>query len=423
MPKSKFQDIFRARDGKSLLVTFVLVTSLFFVWGFCNSLLDILNKHFQNTLHISRFQSGVVQSANFIAYFLMAVPAGLIAKKFGYKGGILIGLALIAIGAFWFIPATQIGAYWAFLLGIFIIASGMTTLETLANPYATVLGPTDTGALRINMAQTLNGVGATLGPIVGGYFVFADRVGKAGENEGLSTPYIGVGILVLVIIVAFLLAYVPDISAEEENPLEALGQTTVPLIKRKHFLGGVAAQFLYVAAQVGIMSFVINYVVENVPGTTDKAGTQWFGLGMFIFLIGRLCGSFVVGMAKPQSVLAIYAVINVLLTMVVILGLGKISLIALLAIFFFMSIMFPTIFALGIHGLGEHTKIGSSLIVMAIVGGAIAPPLMGRIADLSNMKMGFIVPLVCFVLIALYGLFWERLSGHKGKVAITAGGH
>jgi len=420
---SKISNLFRGRDGRNLLVTFLLVTSLFFVWGFCNGLLDILNKHFQNTLHISKFQSGFVQSANFIAYFLMAIPAGLMAKKFGYKGGILIGLGLIAAGAFWFIPAVQIGAYWAFLLGIFIIASGMTTLETLANPYATVLGPTETGALRINMAQTLNGVGTTLGPWIGGLFVFADHGAAAGQNEGLSTPYIGIGVLVLIIFVAFLLAYVPDIHAEEENALEASGKETVPLIKRRHFLGGVAAQFLYVAAQVGIMSFIINYVVENVPGTTDKAGTQWFALGMFIFLIGRLCGSAVVGLAKPQSVLAAYAVINVLLTAVVILGLGKISLIALLAIFFFMSIMFPTIFALGIHGLGEHTKIGSSLIVMAIVGGAIAPPLMGRIADLSNMRLGFFIPMVCFALIALYGFFWEKLSGHNGKVTVAAGGH
>jgi len=423
-PMTKFFDMFRSRDGKNLFLTFVLVTSLFFVWGFCNGLLDILNKHFQNTLHINKFQSGFVQSANFIAYFLMAIPAGLLAKKFGYKGGILIGLALIAIGAFWFIPAVQIGAYWAFLMGIFIIASGMTTLETLANPYATVLGPTETGALRINMAQTLNGVGTTLGPIVGGFFVFANHSAAAGQNEGLSTPYIGIGILVLIIFFAFLMAYVPDIHAEEEEPLEAQGKATVPLIKRKHFLGGVAAQFFYVAAQVGIMSFIINYVVENVPGTTDKQGTQWFGLGMFIFLIGRLCGSAVIGKNKPHLVLAAYCAANVLLTLVVILGLGKISLYALLGIFFFMSIMFPTIFALGIHGLGEHTKLGSSLVVMAIVGGAIAPPLMGKIADISNMKMGFFIPLVCFALVGLYGLFWERLSCHTGgSVAIKSGGH
>jgi FHS family L-fucose permease-like MFS transporter len=413
------QRIFRSPEGKSYAFTFLLVTSLFFVWGFCNGLLDILNKHFQNTLHISKFQSGFVQSANFIAYFLMAIPAGLLAKRFGYKGGILIGLALIVLGAFWFIPATQIGTYWAFLVGIFVIASGMTTLETLANPYTTVLGPKEGAAVRINMAATINGLGATLGPIVGGYFVFADHTGTTGGNQGLSTPYIGIGLLVLVIFVAVLFAYVPDIHAEEENPLEASGRVTVPLIRRKHFVGGVIAQFLYVAAQVGIMSFVINYVVEYIPGTTDKVGTRWFGLGMFIFLIGRLLGSFVVGMARPQMVLAAYAVINVLLTLVVIAGFGKISLIALLAVFFFMSIMFPTIFALGIHGLGEHTKFGSSILVMSIVGGAIAPPLMGRIADLTGMRFGFVIPLVCFAGIAIYGLVWKRLNQDDSEVVVS----
>jgi len=412
------QRIFRSPEGKSYAFTFLLVTSLFFVWGFCNGLLDILNKHFQNTLHISKFQSGFVQSANFIAYFLMAIPAGFLARKCGYKGGMLIGLALIALGAFWFIPATLIGTYWAFLVGIFVIASGMTTLETLANPYTTVLGPKEGAAVRINMAATINGVGATLGPIVGGYFVFADHAGAATGNVGLTTPYIGIGILVLVIFGAVLFAYVPDIHAEEENPLEASGRATVPLIKRKHFLGGVIAQFLYVAAQVGIMSFIINYVVECVPGTTDKVGTRWFALGMFIFLIGRLLGSIVVGMARPHMVLAVYAGINVLLTLLVIGGFGKISLIALLAVFLFMSIMFPTIFALGIHGLGEHTKFASSVIVMSIVGGAIAPPLMGRIADITNMRFGFVVPLVCFAAIAIYGLVWEKLIRDDAEVIV-----
>jgi FHS family L-fucose permease-like MFS transporter len=301
----------------------------------------------------------------------------------------------------------------------------MTTLETLANPYATVLGPTGSGALRINMAQTFNGLGATLGPLIGGYFVFAENKGGAAtQNDGLSIPYIGIGVAVLILLVAFLIAYVPDIHAEEEEPLEASGKATVPLIQRKHFLGGVAAQFFYVAAQVGIMSFIVNYVEENIPGTTNAVAKNWFSLGMFIFLLGRLCGSAVISKTKPQHVLTAYAGFNIILTLIVILGLGEISLYALLGIFFFMSIMFPTIFALGIHGLGEHTKIGSSLIVMAIVGGAIAPPLMGHIADISNMKTGFILPLICFAFVGLYGVFWERLSGHAGEsVAIKAGGH
>ena len=183
-------------------VTFVLITSLFLLWGFCNGMIDILNKHFQDTLHISKEQSGLVQAANYLAYFLMAIPAGLIAKKFGYKGGILVGLSLIAAGAFWFIPAVSIGTYWAFLLGLFVIAAGMTCLETIANPYATVLGAPESGPTRINIAQTVNGAGWILGPIVGGYFVFSGGEG-ANANAGLSTPYLGIGIFVALLLIIF----------------------------------------------------------------------------------------------------------------------------------------------------------------------------------------------------------------------------
>ena len=423
---NKITDIFRSRYGRSLLVTFLLVTSLFLLWGFCNGMIDILNKHFQDTLHISKFQSGFVQFANYIAYFLMAIPAGLLAKKFGYKGGILIGLALIAIGAFWFLPATHIGAYWAFLTGLFILATGMTCLETIANPYATVLGPTETGALRINIAQSFNGVGWVLGPIIGGHFVFAESgvSGAVPNNGGLYIPYMGVGIVVLILAVIFIFAYVPDIQTEEEVPDEDTGKAAIPITHHKNLVFGVVAQFAYVAAQTGIFSFFINYVVENAHGVNNNTASNWLGAyGFGLFLAGRVCGSGVISVIKPQKALAIFASVNIALTILVMAGLGNIGLIALFGTFFFMSIMYPTIFALGIHGLGNHTKFGSSLIVMAIVGGAIAPPLMGKIADLSSMKVGFIIPLVGFAVVALYGLFWERLSGHRGTVAVKAGGH
>src|SRR5580698_3165838 len=208
--------LFRTADGNNLFITFALVTSLFLLWGFCNGMIDILNKHFQDSLHINKEQSGLVQSANYLAYFLMAIPAGLIARKFGYKGGIIVGLVLIASGAFWFIPATNIGAYWAFLLGLFIIASGMTCLETIANPYTTVLGPSESGATRINIAQTLNGGGWILGPIVGGHFVFSGGEG-ANANAGLSTPYMGIGIFVAILLVIFAMSKVPDLHAEDES--------------------------------------------------------------------------------------------------------------------------------------------------------------------------------------------------------------
>jgi FHS family L-fucose permease-like MFS transporter len=405
----KSPGLFRTADGKNLFITFALVTSLFLLWGFCNGMIDILNKHFQDSLHINKEQSGLVQFANYLAYFLMAIPAGLLARKFGYKGGIIVGLVLIAGGAFWFIPATHIGTYWAFLTGLFIVAAGMTCLETIANPYATLLGAAESGATRINIAQTFNGVGWILGPIVGGHFVFSSGDG-ADADSGLYIPYLGVGIVVTILIAVFFMAYVPDIRAEEEIKTEAEGKSKKPLWRRSHFTLGVAAQFLYVAAQTGIFSFCVNYILENDPGVTKLQASKWLGaIGFGLFMFGRLCGSAVISQSKPHRVLATYAAINVALT-VMVMGGGKLGLYALFGTFFFMSVMFPTIFALGIRGLGDHTKLGSSLIVMSIVGGAIAAPFMGHIADVHSMRIGFVVPLVCFVFVAVYGAFWQKLE-------------
>ena len=467
--------LFRTAQGENLAVTFVLITSLFLLWGFCNGMIDILNKHFQDTLHINKEQSGLVQAANYLAYFLMAIPAGAIAKKVGYKGGILVGLSLIAAGAFWFIPATNIGTYWAFLLGLFVIGAGMTCLETIANPYATVLGSPETGPTRINIAQTLNGAGWILGPIVGGYFVFSVKEG-ASANAGLSTPYLGIGLFVLLLLIVFAVSRVPDLHVKDESHASGSTQPRVKasgsqlvgiavvlaavlgllyffiapilglvwallqlndalfqpvkyallivaymaafllvsrnwdMFRRTHFTLGVVTQALYVAAQTGIFSFFVNYVLENDPGVTRLQASRWLGaIGFVLFMVGRLCGSALISQFRADRVLAIYSAINVVLVAIT-MGGGKLGMYAMFATFFFMSVGFPTIFALGIRGLGEHTKLGSSLIVMSIVGGAIAPPFMGHIADRHSMRIGFVVPLVCFVFVALYGLLWASLS-------------
>jgi FHS family L-fucose permease-like MFS transporter len=467
--------LFKTADGKNLFITFALVTSLFLLWGFCNGMIDILNKHFQDSLHINKEQSGLVQFANYLAYFLMAIPAGLIARKFGYKGGIIVGLVLIAAGALWFIPATNIGAYWAFLLGLFIIASGMTCLETIANPYTTVLGPPESGATRINIAQTLNGGGWILGPIVGAQFVFSGGEG-ANADASLYVPYLGIAVFVSILLVVFIFSNVPDLRTHDESrkspeqktilkpspgQLAAIGITLAivcgllyffiapilglvwtmlnmnlallqptkygllvaaymasftlvsknwDMFRRKHFTLGIATQFLYVAAQTGIFSFFVNYVLENDQNVTKMQASYWLGaIGFVLFAVGRLCGSAVISQLKPHRVLATYALINVGLTAIA-MGGGMPGLIALFGTFFFMSVMFPTIFALGIRGLGDYTKLGSSLIVMSIVGGAIAPPFMGHIADVHSMRAGMVVPLVCFVFIALYGAVWQKLE-------------
>jgi FHS family L-fucose permease-like MFS transporter len=402
--------LFRLSDGRNMFATFALVTTLFLLWGFGNGLLDILNKHFQSSLHINKFQSGFVQTANYMAYFLMAIPSGLLARRFGYKGGILIGLTLIVAGALWFVGATQIGTYGAFLAGLFILAAGMTCLETVANPYTTVLGAQKSAAARINIAQTFNGVGWILGPVVGGYFVFEGGT-ATDANAGLYVPYLGVAVVVAVMLVVFGFSRLPDVQTHDD--VEA--DSDVPAAKgglwsRPHFVFGVVAQFCYVAAQSGIFGFFINYVLENTHATESEAARYLGMIGFALFTVGRLCGSAVVGFVKPQAALSVYAVINVVLCGLAMVG-GHVGLGALFGTFFFMSIMYPTIFALSIDGLGAHTKLGSSAIVMAIVGGAIAPPAMGHIADVLSMRVGFLVPATCFAVVAAYGLMWSRLKG------------
>ncbi len=419
-----FRGMFRTADGRGHLFTFVLVCSLFLLWGFCSGLLDNLNKHFQNSLSISKFQSGFVQNAFYMGYFLMALPAGMLARRFGYKAGILIGLSLTAAGAFWFVPAVQINTYAAFLAGLFLLATGLACLETIANPYTTVLGPAQSAATRINLAQTCNGIGWITGMLIGSLIILSATHEVNVSNEQLKIPYLGIAVAVTVLIVVFGFADVPDLRAEEEFKPEAEGKATKPLIKRAHFTFGVLAQFLYVAAQTGIFSFFINYAVSCVGGLSDQAAGKWQAGAFLLFTLGRLTGSAVVGLFKPERVLAGYAAINAVLMVVAMAAGGWTGVIALMASFFFMSIMFPTIFALGIRGLGEHTKLGSSVLVMSIVGGAIMTPLMGYIADQGGMRIGFAIPLACFVVVAVYGAIWRRLedrdAGGGGGAAVLA---
>ena len=411
----KLTNIFRTADGKNYLFTFILISSLFLLWGFCSGLLDNLNKHFQNSLQLSKFQSGFVQNAFYMGYFLMAFPAGMVARRFGYKGGIILGLALAAIGAFWFIPATSINTYWAFLMGLFILASGLACLETIANPYTTVLGPPESGATRINMAQTCNGLGWISGMFIGAHIILSATKEVNTSNEKLYIPYLGIGIVVAILLAVFIFAKIPDVRATEEFKPEAEGKSTKSIFKRSHFTMGVVSQFLYVAAQTGIFSFFINYAVVNINNLSDQAAGNLQTLAFALFACGRLVGSAVVGFAKPHKALAIYAIINTVMMVLAMAGGGWAGVVGVMASFFFMSIMFPTIFALSIRGLGEHTKLGSSVLVMSIVGGAIMTPLMGFIADKGGMRIGFVIPLVCFIVITIYGALWQKLEAKDAQ--------
>jgi fucose permease len=662
--------------GKNLVVTFCLVSSLFLLWGFCNGMIDVMDKHFQDELRLSLSQSAWVQFAHYLGYFLMSLPAGWLAMKLGYKGGIIAGLLMVSVGGFWFVPATNIQQFWAFLLGVCTIASGLTFLETIANPYTTVLGPRKYAATRINLAQSCNGVGWPLGPYVGGLFFYGtDKAGRSTGAENLWIPYAGVGVFVLLLAIGFFFAYMPDIQTKDEygkadegkdeaevgnghgagkgvatllllanvgvligivgmilwlalDTIFNLGQylhgiaSAIPhpsgmymsdgtalaltmaaagvaifivvggfLVTRKHshesiwshphFSGATLAQFFYVAAQAGIFSFLLNYMIAEPPslpaswlkedstriaikttfaksdfkdlrgfveklnkkadplskylmegkkvekkvrgkmqlvdektfseptlehmdlylkgapldtalrvemgldlnsligkeslytperfagvtlgeetkkllsvdyseksparfnrllladaypnelsftdgivGFSNQFAAFLASVGFFFFLGGRVIGSGLLAKFSAHKIVGLYGVLNVIACLVVVFKLGWLSVACVFLSYFFMSIMFPTIFALGIFGLGSRAKRASAYIVMAIMGGAILPKIMGAVADNYDLSRGFLVPMVCFAIIALYGFGWPKLSGADSLRGVKGGaGH
>jgi FHS family L-fucose permease-like MFS transporter len=392
------------------LIPFLLVTSLFFLWGFAHSLLDVLNKHFQEILGITKAKSGWVQASLYGGYFVMAIPAGLIMTRFGYKKGIIFGLLLYAAGAFLFMPAAHIQTFEFTLLCLFIIACGLTCLETAANPFSTVLGPKATSEQRLNLSQSFNGLGWIMGPAIGGLLIFGGGTGtETNKFASMTLPYMIIGTLVLLVAILFMVTKMPEIHEGEFDEHGDKGKYR-DLLRFPHFKFAVAAQFLYVAAQTGINSFFINYVTETMPRFSNEKAAYLLSLGFVFFMVGRFSGSLLMSWFKPNQMLALYAIVNVLAMVFVVLGLGWLSIIALYLTYFCMSIMFPTIFALGIKDIGGLTKKGSSIIIMTIVGGAVCPMFMGWIADNTNMALGFIIPLLCFSFIVFFGL-----KGYKVK--------
>ncbi|WP_080903279.1 sugar MFS transporter [Parabacteroides sp. Marseille-P3160] len=397
------KSIFNSPSGKSYLIPFILVSSLFLIWGFAHGLLDVLNKHFQVAFTMSKAQSGLVQFSTYIAYGLISLPAGIFMKRYGYQKGIILGLLLYAVGAFSFIPAAYFHSSNPFLIALFVVACGLCFLETAANPYSTVLGPKESGAQRLNLSQSLNGLGWVLGPFIGGQLILG---ATADDTMALTKPYILIGICILIITVFFFFIKLPEIKEEEaDEKIVAISTTRLnPLWKHKHFVLAVVAQILYMAAQSGIFGFFINYVTEQDPSITPVKASQFLAFGgMLLFMIGRLSGSFIMGRFKPDKILSVYAFICIIAMILVILGLGKISLYALYISFFFMSIMFPTIYALGLADMGIHTKKAASFLTMAVAGGAFSPILMGLIGE-QNIAIGFIIPLFCFFFILFYGM-------------------
>jgi len=384
-------------------LAFILVTSLFFMWGLSYGLLDVLNKHFQETLHVSRANSALLQAAYFGAYFLMAMPAAALMNRKGYKTGILLGLFLFAAGALLFIPATAAGQFEFFLFALFVIACGLACLETAANPYVTFLGTPERSEQRLNLSQSFNGLGAFVGPLIGGAVFF----GESSSQSGVQITY--VMIAAVVVLIAVLIARTPMPYIHEEA-VSSPDVGTKPLRAQRHLLFAVVAQFFYVAAQVGVGAFFINYVTEHAHGISSQNASYLLSIGMLCFLGGRFLGTALMGRIAPATLLATYALINVALSLVVVAGAGLASVAALIAIFFFMSIQFPTIFALGVKNLGVHTKRGASLIIMAIVGGAIVPYFMGLLADHYSTAVSYLIPAACFAFVAWYGRYGYQLD-------------
>lgn len=401
------KSIFASPTGKSYLVPFLLVTSLFLMWGLAHGLLDVLNKHFQVAFTMTKAQSGLVQFSTYIAYGLVSIPAGIFMKRYGYKKGIILGLVLYAAGAFGFIPAALMHSANPFLIALFVVACGLCTLETAANPYATVLGPEESAAQRINLSQAFNGLGWVLGPLIGGQLILG---APADDTMALTKPYILLGITTLLIALLFFFTRLPDIKETEDTTPDATGaeggcaETKAVAADRKevsagatparslwshkHFVLAVVAQFLYCAAQTGVFGFFINYVTELDASITPLQASRFLAFGgMLLFMAGRLSGSFIMGRFAAHKLLTFYALACTLAMGLVMLSLGRVSLYALYMAFFFMSIMFPTIFALGLAGMGAHTKKASSFIIMGVAGGAFSPMLMGWIGEADMARV------------------------------------
>jgi FHS family L-fucose permease-like MFS transporter len=405
----------------------ILVTSLFFLWGFALNLNPILIPHLKKACQLSDTQSAFIDSASYIAYFLMAIPAGQFMKRFGYKGGIIVGLMLFALGAFLFYPASTTRMYGFFLTALFIIACGLTFLETAANPYITVLGDPEQATQRINFAQSFNGLAATLAPLIGGNFILSGKTLSAEQEAAMSPqqlndylqheassvqlPFLVIGVVVLLVAILLIRTPLPEIEEQE-----AVETTQKPLFKEKNLMLGVLAQFFYVGAQVCVSSFFIRFSYQ-VAGIQEKSAALFLSAALLGFMIGRFIGTFLMKYIAPSKLLALYSIINFFLLILAVMLHGKFSVYALMGVEFFMSIMFPTIFSLAIRGLGPKTKEGSSLVIMSIVGGAIFPVLMGRVSDASNIQTAYLVPACCFLVI-LYFAF-KNISVTRIKLAVS----
>jgi MFS transporter, FHS family, L-fucose permease len=402
---------------QKILLPFILVTSLFFLWGITANLIPTLIPHLKKACRLTDFQSAFIDSAYWIAYFIVAIPAGLVMKKFGYKKAIIAGLLIAAVGTFLFYPAANARTFGFFLAALFIIACGMTFLETAANPYMTVLGKPETSSQRLNFAQAFNGLGAFIATfylskvILSGKEITDESLKQltgdqanallTHEAQSVQTPYVIIGTILVFVALIFIVTKFPvekvDTNTDNNNALD------FTVLKNKQLQLGITAQFFYVGAQVCVSSFFIRYA-KHAAGFHELEAANYLGILLLGFMTGRYVGTFLMRYVQPALLLGIYSIANIVLLLFVIFIGGRLSVFALIGVEFFMSIMYPTIFALTIKGLGEKTKIASSFMVMAIVGGALFPVLMGKISDISSIQRAYIVPAFCFAIVFYFAV-------------------
>ena len=399
---------------KEYLVPFILVTSLFFLWGFAHAILNVLNKHFQEIFVMTKAHSALIQAMMYTGYFTMAIPAGLFITKYGYRRGVVFGLILYGIGSLLFIPSEHLMSFEFFLFSLFVIGCGLTFLETAANPYVTELGDKETAASRLNLAQSFNGLGCICAPVIGGFLLF----NESGESN-IALPYIVMGIVVLAAAVLFTRVSLPEIVSEDE--LQSAGEETDEgfkgLWKHKAFAFGVLALFCYEVAEISINSFFINYVTDDGwMSAQDAAIVLSFG-GLGLFMLGRMLGSWIMSFIRAEKVLFVCALFTVLGSLLVTLNIGVLSKGGLFACYIFEAIMFPTIFAISLKGLGFYTKRASSFLMMTPIGGAVGPLLMGYVGDISTMSLAFIVPLCGYCIVAVYAYYVLNISNRSAKRA------
>jgi FHS family L-fucose permease-like MFS transporter len=404
-----------------------LITTLFFLWALGVNLNDILIPHLKAAFGLSDFQSSFIQIAFFGGYFIAAFPAGWLVERVGYKRGILTGLVLCATGALLFLPASSLRVYGPFLFALFVMACGQSFLEVAANPYVTILGPAKSAERRLNLAQSFNAVGAVLTPVIGAAFILTAKEYSPAQLGALNAaqsqtfriiqartvriPYLAIAGIFIAVAVAIYLTQLPEVREQgDPQELNDVPRGWSKVFAHGQLVHGVIAQFVYVGAQVGVASFVIRFAQHMLPGISTRDAANYLKLHLVLFMIGRFLGSAIMKRVAAPRLLALFAGCAFLCAAVALTTVGLLPVLALASLGFFHSIMFPTIFALGIKNLGPYTKRGSSLLVMAIIGGAIFPAAMGRISDVSNIQNAFIVPLLCYAYVLYFATAGHRPS-------------